>query len=133
MVRIGPKEVSFCTSTAFHAIYDQPEEQFPSSGSYGAQAIYLFLGMANIFTVNDEAAHRKLRKNVQSALARVRPQEDEINVRFLEEVEAKIEAACDSGEAIDLTTMLSEMTWEIVGARYFIKPIGFKAKSRGLP
>lgn len=56
--------------------------------------------------------------------------EDEINVRFLEQVEAKIEAACDSGETFDLTTMLSEMTWEIVGGRYFVAPIGFDAKSR---
>ncbi|KAB8200856.1 cytochrome P450 [Aspergillus parasiticus] len=130
IVRIGPKEVSFSTSTAYHAIYDQPEERFPSTGSYGAQAIYLFLGIANIFTVNDETAHRKLRKNVQSALARVRPVEDGINIRFLEKLEAKIEAACDSGETLDLTTMLSEMTWEIVGARYFVAPIGFDAKRK---
>ncbi|KAL4877352.1 cytochrome P450 [Aspergillus karnatakaensis] len=129
-VRIGPREVSFSTSTAYHAIYDQPEERFPSTGSYGAQAIYLFLGIANIFTVNNEAAHRKLRKNVQSALARVRPQEDAINMRFLEELEAKVEAACDSGETIDLSTMLSEMTWQIVGGRYFVKPIGFDAKRK---
>ncbi|KAJ5436372.1 hypothetical protein N7445_007257 [Penicillium cf. griseofulvum] len=130
IVRIGPREVSFSTSTAYHTIYDQPEERFPSTGSYGAQAIYLFLGIANIFTVNDESAHRKLRKNVQSALARVRPIEDDINVRFLEQVEVKIDAACDSGETIDLTTMLSEMTWEIVGARYFVAPIAFDAKRK---
>ncbi|EPS26140.1 hypothetical protein PDE_01076 [Penicillium oxalicum 114-2] len=130
IVRIGPKEISFCTSTAYHSIYDQPEEKFPSTGSYGAQAIFLFLGRANIFTVNDEAAHRKLRKNVQSALARVRPQEDEINIRYLEQVEAKIEEACDSGETINLTTMLSEMTWEIVGGRYFVGPIGLDAKRK---
>ncbi|KAJ0424721.1 cytochrome P450 [Aspergillus carlsbadensis] len=130
VVRIGPKEVSFSTSTAYHAIYDQPEERFPSTGSYGAQAIFLFLGIANIFTVNNEAAHRKLRKNVQSALARVRPQEDAINMRFLEELETKVEAACDGGETIDLSTLLSEMTWEIVGGRYFVKPIGFNAKRK---
>ncbi|RAL17314.1 cytochrome P450 [Aspergillus homomorphus CBS 101889] len=130
IVRIGPKEVSFSTSTAYHAIYDQPEERFPSNGSYGAQAIYLFLGRANIFTVNDEIAHRKLRKNVQSALAKVRPQEDGINMRFLKQLEAKIDAACESGEPIDLTTMLSEMTWEIVGGRYFLEPIGFDAKKK---
>lgn len=53
-----------------------------------------------------------------------------INVRFLEQLEAKVEAACDSGETIDLTAMLSEMTWEIVGGRYFVKPIGFNAKSK---